>query len=727
MNHQSSRNTLIPGLLSLLLLAGFNWVPSALDPDALAASVYLDAKDPWPGAYLIVDKGGDRNPGLYSLWFQLSTSPVYRDDKLPGRDTKRDTVTVSLAANESESFQIVFYPCLEEPGVEVVLSDLVGPGGGTIPANCLEWNPVEYVHLFGRRPRDFWWPEGKSARLGLVPDVLGKPIPFTANGLMNNPIWITIASPENARPGIYRGVIKLKGSRYLDEEIPLKVRIYDFRLPEFPSLQSMLDYSASILSAGKEQYYYGDIHDMPHGNFLVKVRDKRPTAEYVKDYFALFRKYRVTIEYLYPREPEVIISGDKIEVKFDEWARQVADQVKARGPVPFTIPNFISDTWGWNFRWNWHGIDPASERFARLFTDYCRQVGAGLKRWGWIDRCYLHLWNEIRPEDHPRLVRICRLIRKGDPDLLIFTSTEIASSLLPEAAELDKYVNLWKGSIANAGSDWYKEKRARGVKVQTNYTTALGRPPLFSHHFTWRCKQVGSNLFRDWAVANWIHDSWVIDRQFGIGPWPTPNRKVEAYYPQFPADGMYIYPPPDGRGKPLASIRLAVLRDAIDDYDYLTILEQRWDEAAAKIGVPSWRGTGKDRVQEYCESFVPTGKPGVFDVAAHDTLRKKLAAEIEALTRHPLILVKTNPPEGRVQPYLKDIRVEGIVEKGTIVKINGKRVKVRGKRFKTVVRSIVPGYHPRYRPIEITATKDGMKKVITRKFESLRRQPLPGS
>ncbi|MFC2076670.1 glycoside hydrolase domain-containing protein [candidate division KSB1 bacterium] len=711
----------------LVLISALIFMVTALPGGAAVAGLYSDGSAPAAGAALLIDKGGEKNPGLYSIWYQIPSAPVYRDDSLPGPDTLIDTVPVTVAGGESESFQIVFLPCLEEANVRIEFTDLAGPGGESLGADRFECRPVEYVQFLGRRRRDQWWPPGYGPRMGWIPDVLAGEGPYLCHGTLNNPFWITVTPPTGQAPGEYRGSIRLKGDRYLDETIPLKVVVRDFSLPEHPSLMSMLDYSASILSAGEEQYYYGDIKQQPKANFLVKVRDSRATADFAQEYFNLFHRYRITIEYLYPRGPEVVIDGDKVTVKFDEWAEAVAAQVKARGPVPFTIPNFFGDTWGWDFRWYWHGIDPATDRFARLFEDYCRQVGAGLKKHGWIDRCYLHLWNEIRAEHHGELLRISRIIRKGDPDLLIFTSTEVATSMLDTARELDPFIGMWKGTIANAGSDWYKEKRARGVRVQTNYTTSLGRPPLFSHHFAWRCKRVDADLFRDWAVANWIHDSWALNREFGLGPWPTPDRPVEAYFPQFPADGLYVYPNPSGAGPPLPSIRLALLRDAIDDYDYLTILEERCREVAAKLGQKDWADYGARRVREYCDSFVPERGSAQDDLRYHERLRSELAREIDSLNDLPLALVKTDPPEGLTQMYHYDIKVDGIVSRGAKVTVNGEPIPVKRGRFETVVRSVQPGFRPRYRPVEIKIEQGGRTKTIIKNIGPIASQARTGS
>jgi len=53
-------------------------------------------------------------------------------------------------------------------------------------------------------------------------------------------------------------------------------------------------------------------------------------------------------------------------------------------------------------------------------------------------------------------------------------------------------------------------------------------------------------------------------------------------------NGSLYYPGADG---PVPSIRLEVLRDGIDDYDYLTLLQQATEQAAQRVAAQPDAGT----------------------------------------------------------------------------------------------------------------------------------------
>ena len=60
-------------------------------------------------------------------------------------------------------------------------------------------------------------------------------------------------------------------------------------------------------------------------------------------------------------------------------------------------------------------------------------------------------------------------------------------------------------------------------------------------------------------------------------PWQDP-----LAFPGANGDGYLLYPGPDG---PVATIRLEAIRNGMEDYEYLWLLEQRMNEIAKRLGV----------------------------------------------------------------------------------------------------------------------------------------------
>ncbi len=138
---------------------------------------------------------------------------------------------IKSARHEYEAAQVVVFALdrgLE--GVAVETSDLIGPDGATIPAANITWNPVGYVET--RKPTY------KVRHVGLWPDPLLPPVPFdVAQGSFES-VWLTVYVPRDARAGDYEGTVKIAPRNARAREVPVRLHVWDFALPEKLSLVS---------------------------------------------------------------------------------------------------------------------------------------------------------------------------------------------------------------------------------------------------------------------------------------------------------------------------------------------------------------------------------------------------------------------------------------------------------------------------------------------------------
>jgi len=82
----------------------------------------------------------------------------------------------------------------------------------------------------------------------------------------------------------------------------------------------------------------------------------------------------------------------------------------------------------------------------------------------------------------------------------------------------------------------------------------------------WECFKYGAEGFLYWGTTHWDLNCQG-DQRWPQKPWITYNRQ-----PGHNGCGYLIYPGPDGT--PLSSIRLELVRDGIEDYEYLYLLRQ---------------------------------------------------------------------------------------------------------------------------------------------------------
>ncbi len=164
------------------------------------------------------------------LWWCEAPYKVYPRRPAPAKHhPKGDALWLEAAGGEREHAQLILQPRKAVGTMQVAASDLTGPDGARIPKSAVEIREVGYVTV--RVPTD---------RVGTAnewPD----PLPPLEGGWKprpnrNNPLWITITVPRDARAGLYRGRIVLRGAR--TQEVLIRLQVRGFSLPERTALRS---------------------------------------------------------------------------------------------------------------------------------------------------------------------------------------------------------------------------------------------------------------------------------------------------------------------------------------------------------------------------------------------------------------------------------------------------------------------------------------------------------
>jgi hypothetical protein len=145
--------------------------------------------------------------------------------------------TLDAAQNEFEPFQIVLGGPIH--GVTASASDLTGPG--TIPAaNVRLYQVALYNVLYASNvegaPGD--WPDP------LIPDVdayFGEKrnaFPFDVADGQSRAIWVELFVPPGTAPGTYQGTVTVQGSDLAATPVSVSLRVRGFQLPSTASLKS---------------------------------------------------------------------------------------------------------------------------------------------------------------------------------------------------------------------------------------------------------------------------------------------------------------------------------------------------------------------------------------------------------------------------------------------------------------------------------------------------------
>jgi hypothetical protein len=401
------------------------------------------------GALLHQDSG-------LAVWWCEPERKVSRRRPVP---TERGAaIAIDLAANEYEAAQLVLAPAADAPGCRLTASELVSDSGARIPASEIEIRQVEYV--FVSRPTD-----GVGA-VGEWPDPLplhDEPVALTAG--QNRPFWITVHAPAGTSGGEYRGQVAVDSGSF-SHRIPLKVRVWDFELPNETHVRSGLGLSGGMI----KRYHNLDTWDEVHAVRSFYLRD--------------FAEHRVA--------PYSIGRGIGLE-----WEQSAADGLRPK----LDFAGFDEDAraaldeLGFNsFRLDLEGLGGGTFHSRRLgeieghargtpeheaaFTRYASAVQAHLEEAGWLDEAYIYWFDEPGRRDYEFVRDGMELIQRAAPKL---------TRMLTEHPTPDLYgaVDLWCLPTYALDPDLVRQRQAAGEEIWWYLCTAPKAPyaTLFLDHF----------------------------------------------------------------------------------------------------------------------------------------------------------------------------------------------------------------------------------------------------
>ncbi len=216
-----------------------------------------------------------------SFWWCEGAYKVMLDTPLPSK--QGDTISLFSAGNEYEPFQLVVNTDSRIEKLRISITDLVSDTN-KIDRGTIELRKVEYVKI--TKPTDSYgypgyWPDP-------LPELRG---PVTAFGGENTSFWITVYVPGKTPAGIYEGILSVENTNW-KKNIPVKLTVWGFSLPDVPSLRSGFG-----LSVNKIAKYHN----------LEAPADIRETFDL---YMRAFRDYKIApYDPFYPYPIKEKVSG----------------------------------------------------------------------------------------------------------------------------------------------------------------------------------------------------------------------------------------------------------------------------------------------------------------------------------------------------------------------------------------------------------------------------------
>ena len=453
----------------------------------------------------------------YRLGVASSLRKIFNDEvaaaqQLPG------VAAIAAAGREYEAFQIVITPTTKDlENVRVELEDLVdGKTGRRLDHGNLTWRLVGYVQTkkpYYQVERVGWWPDP------LVPVKA-----FTAKRGAVTPVWITAYVPPGTPAGTYSGRVTVVPGNAPRAGVDLRLRVWGFDLPVTGRLKTAFNFYPVRM-----QQWHPRRPDESYEAW------QRRMVQFEQDYYLAMLRHRIS----------PVVYADPLAGDFD----RMIDPLLHHGLTAFAIGPYGAAHEGW---------PRGPEAEANLVQRY-RSAAQALRQKGLLDKAYIYTWDEPRVGT-PDVPHVAALVHRADPHLKnLVTFYEPFQPAQDPAWTKD--VDIWVPRINRYETPLYQPLQKAGKEVwlyvagvtEPFPTLVLDFPAMAYRIIPWMLWKNQITGFLYWCVNFWR-----------VNPW-----RDTMTYPDQNGNGSLFYPGEEG---PVDTIRLEVLRDGIEDYEYFALL-----------------------------------------------------------------------------------------------------------------------------------------------------------
>ncbi|MDD4190839.1 MAG: DUF6067 family protein [Mangrovibacterium sp.] len=499
-------------------------------------------------------------------------------------------ITIYAARNEKESFQVIIWAEGQLGNVHIESTELISGNGKTIGK--------ENVHLYREIPVLL---RNSSPRATLAPGLYydglvpfdnpytnettggGRFVPqgFNVWEGQHQSIWVDIEVPKSAVSGIYNGNIKVTANNVPPVSLEVELTVWNFALPDGPTHSNHFG-DFSRLAA-----YYGTENNQEHGQRL-EMR-----------YIGLLAEHRLNPplpEHLHPsvKSDGTIVISREFDHEFTDFIRKYHVTDIEIPPAPYRYPL--------------DGHRAVSINYYRSWYNFLAEKGLE-------QRAYLYMLDEPNiGSDYRKVRELAELIEEAAPDLRRLV-VEQPYTQNPEWGTLDEAIDIWCPLFGFIHEPSIEKVKKQGDEVWS-YTALVQKaplyhpdyesvrnddPPYWGIDFPLTSYRVSTWLNRRYGITGllyWTTVQWAYDRERNV--WDNPG-----FRGSYNGEGLLIYPGEEaGINGPLPTIRLKVLRDAMEDYEYFAILEKngkgKMVAEIVKEVVPDW-GSWKQDPDIYLE------------------------------------------------------------------------------------------------------------------------------
>lgn len=559
-----------------------------------------------------------------------------------------------------------------------------------LPENSIKLNFV------GSIPIEQNTPKYRKADLirpapGRFPDYLAEEKETSVEKGTYKAVFLTIKIPRDADAGTYTGSITAKTDEG-DKSLPLRLTLYPLTLPDERHLMVTEWYTT-----GRFQKFHGiDSSDSEQFYRMLGVYASN-MAEHRQNVF------RVSLDLISSKLSE----DGKLKFdfsRFDKWAQIFWDTGRMNLLETGFVARFGES--GWSSREIvLRDFRVEKESTSRMITvpgkeflpQFLPALENHLREKDWLEKTVFHIADE--PSNHNVMSwrEASQLVHEHAPALRridAIETTHCFDRLEIWVPKLD-YLATWY--------DTYEKARQQGCELWF-YTVGIFQkgsypnktvdvPLIESRILHWLNCRFGLKGYLHWGFNSWTDD-----------PYNAPG--------EHRGDGWHVYPKKDGL---INSLRWEQMRNGIQDYEYLWMLENKIKQVRDTLGEPlSTMIEPSRRPTEIASQVVKTIHQYSKNPAVLYAAKRQIIDELLDLDKSPKVIVQTNPLEHSTIANDCAVDVYGYAEPQTKIVINGKETPVcqDGLFMESTGLS-------KENTIVVEAQSESGKKTIVRRFQVL--------
>lgn len=510
-----------------------------------------------------------------SIWIENPSSKILPQDKVNKLSSSKE-VNVSLAKNEYEPFQLVITPAADMLNKEISfeISDLSGEGdnaGKIIPRANITFNPELYLNIkaaSSSRPDSF---------PGKWPDPLSLEQSFKLTSMQHQPFWFTIYSDKNTKAGIYRGIVKIMADGKAFAEFQLKVKIWDFTLPDISCMRTVAIYDQAEKCNISNREFLKTIksHKMSPGR-IYDSADFETIYGYNSDFTMLF-------------SPSLFGVGS--------W--------DMKRKMMFNV--------------NGQEKDIYSDEFKKYWISLIREKCKALKEKNILNKFYFWIWDEpwytADPSLMEKVVYLSKMIKEAEPDLKIVTG---GNERMGDKA-LSGLIDAWITDLY-IGGGCYEYEMAKRLKAKGQETWAyhnelylINVEGIYPRLLSYILLKYDIDCYVFWHISKWC--DWKTGKYYPDLYQEAENNSLRC------GDGLLLYYDKDKK-RIVNSLRWELLRDSFEDYDYYVILKQKLAEAIKNKKLSEDKIKAANELIEYPDKLIKTYR-SLNHITQDDIYRKR--------------------------------------------------------------------------------------------------------